>query len=183
MSDKIVNVYVGECFQDGGQIAGEGKTYGLSLSGNKLSLVENGQQSEVDLPAGGGGELSNAVIDKVSAFIDGIFEIKLNPNEVYYGGQNKTYPLIVTGNGEDIPLLLNFYGDIASDSDTLVLGSFFNQKGSPINDYQLYPLFDPATHEFFYKDTKLEVDPVGNVLLSKVPKGLPFVQLEARRKG
>lgn len=123
------------------------------------------------------------VIDKFSLFLDAFFEIKMDSLQVYFGGLKKASPLIVTGNGEDIPLLLNFYGDIASDSDTLVLGSFFNQKGSPIKDYQLYPLFDPATHEFFYKDTKLEVDPVGNVLLSKVPKGLPFVQLEARRKG
>lgn len=123
------------------------------------------------------------VIDKFNLFLDAFFEIKMDSLQVYFGGLKKASPLIVTGNGEDIPLLLNFYGDIASDSDTLVLGSFFNQKGSPIKDYQLYPLFDPATHEFFYKDTKLEVDPVGNVLLSKVPKGLPFVQLEARRKG
>lgn len=123
------------------------------------------------------------VIDKFSLFLDAFFEIKMDSLQVYFGGLKKASPLIVTGSGEDIPLLLNFYGDIASDSDTLVLGSFFNQKGSPIKDYQLYPLFDPATHEFFYKDTKLEVDPVGNVLLSKVPKGLPFVQLEARRKG
>lgn len=123
------------------------------------------------------------VIDKFSLFLDAFFEIKMDSLQVYFGGLKKASPLIVTGNGEDIPLLLNFYGDIASDSDTLVLDSFFNQKGSPIKDYQLYPLFDPATHEFFYKDTKLEVDPVGNVLLSKVPKGLPFVQLEARRKG
>lgn len=85
--------------------------------------------------------------------------------------------------GEDVPLLLNFYEDIASDSDTLVLDSFFNQKGSPIKDYQIYHLFDPATHDFFYKEEKLEVDNVGNVLLSKIPKGLPSVQLEAKRKG
>lgn len=123
------------------------------------------------------------VIDKFSLFLDTFFEIQMDTLKVYFGGFKKASPLIVTGNGEDIPLLLNFYGDIASDSDTLVLDSFFNQKGSPIKDYQLYPLFDPATHEFFYKDTKLEVDNVGNVLLSKIPKGLPFVQLEARRKG
>lgn len=123
------------------------------------------------------------VIDKFSLFLDAFFEIKMDSLQVYFGGLKKASPLIVTGNGEDIPLLLNFYGDIASDSDTLVLDSFFNQKGSPIKDYQLYPLFDPTTHDFFYKEEKLEVDPVGNVLLSKVPKGLPFVQLEARRKG
>lgn len=122
------------------------------------------------------------VIDKFSLFLDAFFEIKMDSLQVYFGGLKKASPLIVTGNGEDVPLLLNFYGDIASDSDTLVLDSFFNQKGSPIKDYQLYPLFDPATHDFFYKEEKLEVDPVGNVLLSKVPKGLPFVQLEARRK-
>lgn len=123
------------------------------------------------------------VIDKFSLFLDAFFEIQMDTLKVYFGGLKKASPLIVTGNGEDIPLLLNFYGDIASDSDTLVLDSFFNQKGSPIKDYQLYPLFDPATHDFFYKEEKLEVDEVGNVLLSKVPKGLPFVQLEARRKG
>lgn len=148
MSDKIVNVYVGE------------------------NLSEDLLVSEDSL-----------VIDKFSLFLDAFFEIQMDTLKVYFGGLKKASPLIVTGNGEDIPLLLNFYGDIASDSDTLVLDSFFNQKGSPIKDYQLYPLFDPATHEFFYKNTKLEVDPVGNVLLSKVPKGLPFVQLEARRKG
>lgn len=123
------------------------------------------------------------VIDKFSLFLDAFFEIKMDSLQVYFGGLKKASPLIVTGNGEDVPLLLNFYGDIASDSDTLVLESFFNQKGSPIKDYQLYPLFDPTTHDFFYKEEKLEVDEVGNVLLSKVPKGLPFVQLEARRKG
>lgn len=148
MSDKIVNVYVGE------------------------NLSEDLLVSEDSL-----------VIDKFSLFLDAFFEIQMDTLKVYFGGLKKASPLIVTGNGEDIPLLLNFYGDIASDSDTLVLDSFFNQKGSPIKDYQLYPLFDPATHDFFYKEEKLEVDPVGNVLLSKVPKGLPFVQLEARRKG
>lgn len=123
------------------------------------------------------------VIDKFSLFLDSFFEIKMDASQVYFGGLKKASPLIVTGNGDDVPLLLNFYGDIASDSDTLVLDSFFNQKGSPIKDYQLYPLFDPATHDLFYKEEKLEVDNVGNVLLSKIPKGLSFVQLEARRKG
>lgn len=122
------------------------------------------------------------VIDKFSLFLDAFFEIQMDTLKVYFGGLKKASPLIVTGNGEDIPLLLNFYGDIASDSDTLVLDSFFNQKGSPIKDYQIYHLFDPATHDLFYKEEKLEVDNVGNVLLSKIPKGLPFVQLEARRK-
>lgn len=181
MSDKIVNVYVGECFQEGGQAGGEGKTYGLSLSGNKLSLVENGTSKEVDLPAGGG-EVSNAVIDKVSAFIDGIFEIKLNPLEVYYGGQNNTYPLIVTGNGDDIPLTLNFYGDIASDANSLVLEGFFNTQSSPLKNYSLYHLFDPATHDFFYKGTKLGVDVGYSIDVTSIPKGLPFVALVAKPK-
>lgn len=148
MSDKVVNVYVGE------------------------NLSEDLLVSEDSL-----------VIDKLSLFLDAFFGIKMDSLQVYFGGLKKASPLIVTGNGEDIPLLLNFYGDIASDSDTLVLDSFFNQKGSPIKDYQIYHLFDPATHDFFYKEEKLEVDNVGNVLLSKIPKGLPFVQLEARRKG
>lgn len=148
MSDKIVNVYVGE------------------------NLSEDLLVSEDSL-----------VIDKFSLFLDAFFEIKMDSLQVYFGGLKKASPLIVTGNGEDVPLLLNFYGDIASDSDTLVLDSFFNQKGSPIKDYRIYHLFNPATHDFFYKEEKLEVDNVGNVLLSKIPKGLPFVQLEAKRKG
>lgn len=148
MSDKIVNVYIGE------------------------NLSEDILVSEYRL-----------VIDKFSLFLDAFFEIQMDTLKVYFGGLKKVSPLIVTGNGEDTPLLLNFYGDMASDSDTLVLDSFFNQKGSPIKDYQLYSLFDPATHDFFYKEEKLEVDNAGNVLLSKIPKGLPFVQLEARRKG
>lgn len=180
MSDKIVNVYVGECFKEGSQVGGEDKTYGLSLTGNKLKLVENGQQSEVDLPAGGG-ELSNAVIDKVSAFIDGIFEIKLDPLQVYYGGQHKTYPLIVTGNGDDVPLMLNFYGDVSGDADSLVLGGFFTTKNSPLSSYSIYHLFDPSTHEFFYKGKKVEFNNGGNLDVTSIPKGLPFVQLEARR--
>lgn len=148
MSDKIVNVYVGENISEG-----------LLVSEDSL------------------------VIDKFSLFLDAFFEIQMDTLKVYFGGLKKVSPLIVTGNGKDVPLLLNFYGDISSESDTLVLDSFFNQKGSPIKDYQLYPLFDPATSDFFYKEEKLEVDNVGNVLLSKIPKGLPFVQLEARRKG
>lgn len=152
MSDKIVNVYVGECFQ-------EGDSY------PKITLDE-----------------VTSDVEKFNVFLDAFFEIQMDTSKVYFGGLKKASPLIITGNGEDIPLLLNFYGDIASYSDTLVLDSFFNQKGSPIKDYQLYPLFDPVTHDFFYKEEKLEVDPVGNVLLSKVLKGLPFVQLEARRK-
>lgn len=148
MSDKIVNVYVGE------------------------NLSEDILVSEDSL-----------VIDKFNLFLDSFFEIEMDTSQVYFGGLKKASPLIVTGNGDDVPLLLNFYGDIASDSDTLVLDSFFNQKGSPIKGYQIYHLFDPSTHDFFYKEEKLEVDNVGNVLLSKIPKGLPFVQLEARRKG
>lgn len=148
MSDKIVNVYVGE------------------------NLREDILVSEDSL-----------VIDKFNLFLNSFFEIEMDTSQVYFGGLKKASPLIVTGNGEDVPLLLNFYEDIANDSDTLVLDSFFNQKGSPIKDYQIYRLFDPATHDFFYKEEKLEVDNVGNVLLSKIPKGLPFVQLEARRKG
>lgn len=148
MSDKVVNVYVGE------------------------NLSEDILVSEYSL-----------VIDKFNLFLDSFFEIEMDTSQVYFGGLKKASPLIVTGNGDDVPLLLNFYGDIASDSDTLVLDSFFNQKGSPIKDYQIYHLFDPSTHDFFYKEEKLEVDNVGNVLLSKIPKGLPFVQLEARRKG
>lgn len=148
MSDKIVNVYVGENFSED-----------ILVSEDSL------------------------VIDKFNLFLDSFFEIEMDTLQVYFGGLKKASPLIVTGNGEDVPLLLNFYGDIASDSDTLVLDIFFNQKGSPIKDYQIYHLFDPATHDFFYKEEKLEVDNVGNVLLSKIPKGLPFVQLEAKRKG
>ena len=181
MSDKVVNVYVGECFSDGAQVGGEGKTYGLTLTGNKLKLVENGQQSEVDLPAGGG-DISNATIDKVNAFMEGLFEVRLNPKEIYYGGNNITFPLIVTGNGDNIPLMLNFYGDLASDLDTIVLEAFFNTSNSPATSSSIYHLFDPATHDFFYKGTKLNIDNGGSIETSGIPKGLPFVQIEAKPK-
>lgn len=77
MSDKIVNVYVGECFQEGGQAGGEGKTYGLSLTGNKLKLVENGQQSEVVLPTTGGG------VDNDNSFFKLLAQTQFNFNSCF----------------------------------------------------------------------------------------------------
>ncbi len=118
MSDKIVNVYVGECFQEGGQAGGEGKTYGLTLSGNKLKLVENGQQSEVDLPAGGGGstELPKETKDKIDEVSKYGYIIKALgtalpvESEVYIDPVNNVV-LYISGNGNiDLPYAMNFIG-------------------------------------------------------------------------
>lgn len=119
MSDKVVNVYVGECFQEGGQAGGEGKTYGLSLSGNKLKLVENGQQSEVDLPAGGGGgsaELPKETKDKLDEVSKYGYIIKALgtalpvEREVYIDPVNNVV-LYISGNGNiDLPYAMNFIG-------------------------------------------------------------------------
>lgn len=119
MSDKIVNVYVGECFQEGGQVGGEGKTYGLSLTGNKLKLVENGQQSEVDLPAGGGGgsaELPKETKDKIDELskygylIKALGEVLPLEKEVYSDGINNVL-MYVSGTGDiDRPYALTFIG-------------------------------------------------------------------------
>ena len=118
MSDKVVNVYVGECFQDGGQVGGEGKTYGLSLSGNKLKLVENGQQSEVDLPAGGGGsaELPKETKDKIDELSKYGYIIKAlgatipNEKELYLDPINNVL-MYVSGTGDiGRPYALTFIG-------------------------------------------------------------------------
>lgn len=118
MSDKIVNVYVGECFQEGSQVGGEGKTYGLSLSGNKLSLVENGTSKEVDLPASGGGsaELPKETKDKLEELskygyiikaLGGVLPLE---KEVYLDGINNVL-MYVSGTGDiDRPYALTFIG-------------------------------------------------------------------------
>ena len=125
MSDKIVNVYVGECFQEGGQAGGEGKTYGLSLSGNKLSLVENGTSKEVDLPAGGGGsaELPKETKDKIDELSKYGYIIKAlgatipNEKELYSDPINNVL-MYVSGTGDiDRPYALNFIG----------IGSYFRE--------------------------------------------------------
>ena len=118
MSDKVVNVYVGECFSDGAQVGGEGKTYGLTLTGNKLKLVENGQQSEVDLPAGGGGsaELPKETKDKIDELSKYGYIIKAlgtaipNEKEVYIDPVNGVV-MYITGTGAaDTPYIINLIG-------------------------------------------------------------------------
>lgn len=118
MSDKIVNVYVGECFQDGGQVGGDGKTYGLSLTGNKLKLVENGTSKEVDLPASGGGsaELPKETKDKLDELSKYGYIIKAlgatipNENELYSDRINNVL-MYVSGTGDiDRPYALTFIG-------------------------------------------------------------------------
>lgn len=125
MSDKVVNVYVGECFSGGAQVGGEGKTYGLTLTGNKLKLVENGQQSEVDLPASGGGstELPKEIKDKLDEVSKYSYIIKAlgatlpNERELYSDPINNV-TMYVSGTGDiDRPYALNFIG----------LGSYYRE--------------------------------------------------------
>lgn len=119
MSDKVVNVYVGECFSDGTHVGGEGKTYGLSLTGNKLKLVENGQQSEVDLPASGGGgsaELPKETKDKIDELSKYGYIIKALGNalpiekEVYIDPVNNIV-MYISGTGDlERPYGVHFIG-------------------------------------------------------------------------
>ena len=107
MSDKIVNVYVGECFQEGGQAGGEGKTYGLSLTGNKLQLVENGQQSEVDLPAGGGSGVSDKHVEAFNQLMYMLAKVQYDPEKIFSSPAGQ-YTVTFSGDGSiDTPYTLN----------------------------------------------------------------------------
>lgn len=153
MSDKIVNVYVGECFQEGGQVGGEGKTYGLSLSGNKLKIVENGQQSEVDLPSGGGGsaELPKETKDKIDELTKYVYLMKAFngmlpvPKEVYSDNVNN-FMMNITGTGEiDRPYVVSFLGVGAYPRDIPLSLTFpKNYEGQNITQY---PDFDRLMYD------------------------------------
>lgn len=174
MSDKIVNVYVGECFQDGGQAGGEGKTYGLSLSGNKLKLVENGQQSEVDLPAGGGGGVSDKHVEAFNQLMYMLAKVQYDPEKIFSSPAGQ-YTLTLSGDGSiDNPYTLNVVIiDKELSPSSVSISDVYNIKWQFLKD-------SPSTSNLFtkkvnilYDDTLVNKDgSINNLDLSKLPQDI-----------
>jgi hypothetical protein len=157
MSDKIVNVYVGECFQEGGQVGGEGKTYGLSLSGNKLKLVENGQQSEVDLPAGGGG-VSDKHVEAFNQLMYMLAKVQYDPEKIFSSPAGQ-YTITFSGDGSiDNPYTLNIVIIDKELSPTGVsISDVYNSKWQFLKD-------SPNTSSVFNKNVNILY---GDILVNK----------------
>lgn len=183
MSDKIVNVYVGECFQDGGQAGGEGKTYGLSLSGNKLSLVENGTSKEVDLPAGGGGgnEVTNYDVEAFNMLMYMLAKAKYNPDNIYSSPAGQ-YTATLVGDGSiDDPYYINFvFIDKELSRDRLFIRDVYNHKTEFLKDSADFKSMMAYPTNFVYGDTLVPYDKTnGSFDVSKLPKGLRAYKLKA----
>lgn len=174
MSDKIVNVYVGECFQEGGQAGGEGKTYGLSLSGNKLKLVENGQQSEVDLPAGGGGGVSDKHVEAFNQLMYMLAKVQYDPEKIFSSPAGQ-YTLTLSGDGSiDNPYTINVVIiDKELSPSSVSISDVYNIKLQFLKD-------SPSTSNLFtkkvnilYDDTLVNKDgSIDNLDLSKLPQDI-----------
>lgn len=184
MSDKIVNVYVGECFQEGGQVGGEGKTYGLSLSGNKLKLVENGQQSEVILPATGGG------IDNNNNFFKLFAKTQFDLSTCFYSWKEDAVAIVIIDHDPGSTQYIHIMGDDirpSIDKTSIDITSFIDKDGGALG------------HTTTSRDTKLREDGyevvwegvvlqdtplTTNILdISKVRVGIKYLKLEIRPKG
>jgi hypothetical protein len=179
MSDKVVNVYVGECFSDGAQVGGEGKSYGLTLTGNKLKLVENGQQSEVDLPAGGGS--SNYDSEAFDTLMYMLAKAQYNPDNIYSSPAGQ-YTVTVTGNGDiDNPYYVNFvFIDKDLVGDKLSIGDVYNKDYNYITDNSTFTNIMSSPKNFFYGDTLVPYDKVTKQFdVSKLPKGIRAYRLRA----
>lgn len=175
MSDKIVNVYVGECFQEGGQAGGEGKTYGLSLTGNKLQLVENGQQSEVDLPAsGGGGGVSDKHVEAFNQLMYMLAKVQYDPEKIFSSPAGQ-YTLTLSGDGSiDNPYTLNVVIiDKELSPSSVSISGVYNIKWQFLND-------SPSTSSVFtrnvnilYGDTLVNKNGrIDNLDLSSLPQDI-----------
>lgn len=174
MSDKIVNVYVGECFQEGGQAGGEGKTYGLSLSGNKLKLVENGQQSEVDLPAGGGGGVSDKHVEAFNQLMYMLAKVQYDPEKIFSSPAGQC-TLTLSGDGSiDNPYTLNVVIiDKELSPSSVSISDVYNIKRQFLKD-------SPSTSNLFTKKVNILYDDIlvnkdgsiDNLDLSKLPQDI-----------
>lgn len=174
MSDKIVNVYVGECFQDGGQAGGEGKTYGLSLSGNKLKLVENGQQSEVDLPAGGGGGVSDKHVEAFNQLMYMLAKVQYDPEKIFSSPAGQ-YTVTFSGDGSiDTPYTLNV---VIIDKELQPLGvsisDVYNIKWQFLKDSPNTSSVFSKNVNILYEDTLVNTNGrIDNLDLSKLPQDI-----------
>ena len=181
MSDKIVNVYVGECFKEGSQVGGEGKTYGLSLSGNKLKLVENGQQSEVDLPAGGGSGFTEYDAEAFNTLMYMLAKAQYNPDKIYSSAAGQ-YTVTFTGEGSiDDPYYINFvFIDKDLARERLYINDVYNHKAEFLTDSAGFKSMMSYPMNFVYGDTLVPYDKTSKQFdVSKLPKGLRVYQLKA----
>lgn len=184
MSDKIVNVYVGECFQEGGQAGGEGKTYGLSLSGNKLKLVENGQQSEVVLPTSGGG------VDNNNNFFKLFAQTQFDLSTCFYSWKEDAVAITIINHDLGSTQYIHIMGDSirpSIDKTSIDITNFIDKDGGALG--QTTTSRDTNIKEDGYEvvwegvvlqDTSLR----NNVIdISKVRVGIKYLKLEIRPKG
>lgn len=184
MSDKIVNVYVGECFQEGGQVGGEGKTYGLSLTGNKLKLVENGQQSEVVLPATGGGIGNNNNFFKLLA------QTQFNFNSCFYSWNDDLVAVAITNSDPVSTQHLYIMGDTirpSIDKTKLNITNFIDKDGGSLGqtEYSRDLKLREDGYKIVWEGVVLGETPLTtNVLdISKVRVGIEYLTLEVIYKG
>ena len=184
MSDKVVNVYVGECFQDGAQVGGEGKTYGLSLTGNKLKLVENGQQSEVVLPTSGGG------VDNNNNFFKLFAQTQFDLSTCFYSWVEDAVAVVTINQDPGSTQYVHIMGDNirpSLDKTSIDIANFLDKDGGALG--QTTTSRDTKLREDGYEvvwegvvlqDTPLTT----NILdISKVRVGIKYLKLEIRRKG
>lgn len=179
MSDKIVNVYVGECFEGGSQVGGDGKTYGLSLSGNKLKLVENGQQSEVVLPATGGG------IDNNNNFFKLLAQTQFNFNSCFYSWNDDLVAVAITNSDPGSTQHLYIMGDTirpSIDKTKLNITNFIDKDGGALGqtEYSRGLKLREDGYEIVWEGVVLGETPLTtNVLdISKVRVGIEYLTLE-----
>jgi len=179
MSDKVVNVYVGECFQDGAQVGGEGKTYGLTLTGNKLKLVENGQQSEVVLPATGGGIGNNNNFFKLLA------QTQFNFNSCFYSWNDDLVAVAITNSDPGSTQHLYIMGDTirpSIDKTKLNITNFIDKDGGALGqtEYSRDLKLREDGYEIVWEGVVLGETPLTtNVLdISKVRVGIEYLTLE-----
>lgn len=184
MSDKIVNVYVGECFQEGSQVGGEGKTYGLSLSGNKLKLVENGQQSEVILPATGGG------IDNNNNFFKLFAQTQFNLLQCFFSWKEDAVAVVILNSDPGATQEIHIMGDNirpSIDKTSFRLTNFIDKEGNALSQSSATTGLGARAvgNEIVWEgvvlaDTSLTFDELD---ISKVRVGIKYLKLEIRPKG
>lgn len=184
MSDKIVNVYVGECFQEGGQAVGEGKTYGLSLSGNKLKLVENGQQSEVVLPAYGGG------VDNNNNFFKLFAQTQFDLSTCFYSWREDAVAIVIINHGPNSTQYIHIMGDDirpSIDKTSIDITNFIDKDGGALGQTTTSSNANlrGADYEVVWEGVVLQDTPISNNILdiSKVRVGIKYLKLEIRPKG
>lgn len=183
MSDKIVNVYVGECFQEGGQVGGEGKTYGLSLSGNKLKLVENGQQNEVVLPATGGG------IDNNNNFFKLLAQTQFNLSSCFYSWSEDAVAVAIINSDPGATQEIHIMGDNirpSIDKTKFRTSNFIDKDGGALGQttYSRDVGLKNEDYEIVWEGVVLgETSPIFDELdISKVRVGIKYLKLEIRPK-